>query len=41
MKHPFYSVSNTLVILRKYWSQSSYEKCVQNQNQPAQGLNVE
>jgi hypothetical protein len=34
MKHPFYCVSNSLVILRKYWSQESYDKCVNIQNQP-------
>jgi len=34
MKHPFYCVSNSLVILRKYWSQDSYERCVAIQNQP-------
>ena len=36
MKHPFYCVSNSLIILRKYWSQESYDKCVNIQNQPFQ-----
>lgn len=41
MKHPFYCVSNSLVILRKYWNQDSYERCVAVQNQPFQTMNLE
>ena len=34
MRHPHYCVSNSLVILRKYWSQEDYDKCVSIQNNP-------
>lgn len=26
MKHPFYCVPNSLVVLRRYWNQDNFEK---------------
>lgn len=41
MKHPFYCVPNSLVVLRRYWNQENFEKTLRIQNQPQQNINLE
>ena len=38
MKHPFYCLPNSLVILRKYWKQEAYEMSLTAQNQTFQTI---